>query len=149
MKVAIYPGSFNPLHRGHIDVIEKALKVFDKVILAKGVNPDKTVGVRYLKHNSEMFAEYVTKNMPYEIQGKVDGFTFQSLLKDFIDTIKQPDAIIKGLRNGRDLEYEKDQQYWNEDLGVEIPFFYIISDRNNCHISSRAIRGLEKFGMDI
>ena len=148
-KVAIYPGSFNPLHEGHIDVIEKTLRVFDKVIVARGINPDKEFN---LKQDNERFAEYVSSvlfdNLPHHkhhIISKVTGFVFQGLFKDFIDLIKQPNVIIKGLRNGRDLEYEKDQQYWNEDLGIEIPTFYIIADRKLAHISSSAIKSIEKF----
>ena len=56
----------------------------------------------------------------------------------------KPTAIIKGLRNSADFEYEKIQQYWNEDLGMKIPTIYIISNRNLTHISSSAIRAIEK-----
>lgn len=152
MKVAIYPGSFNPLHRGHVDVIEKALKVFDKVILAKGINPDKNkIEDRFIKHGDSIVTARLKKLNPDK--SLIDIEIFDGLLTNYIeDKIVHSDglfeyAIIKGLRNGQDLEFEKNQQYWNEDLGINIPFFYIIADRNNCHISSSAIRGLEKFNM--
>lgn len=146
MKVAIYPGSFNPFHRGHLDVIKQALKLFDKVIIAKGINPEKD-------RKDDKF--WTTKDCA-ELQKMIDSHEveiedFEGLLSDFIllttiesDTIEDF-AVIKGLRNGQDLEFEKNQQYWNEDLDVLIPFFYIISDRKYGHISSSAIRGLEKF----
>ena len=150
MKVAIYPGSFNPFHRGHLDVIKQALKLFDKVIIARGINPEKD------KKDDRFWSTDDCVGLQDLIDGhKVEIEDFEGLLSDFIEvaTIEssissyEPNdfAVIKGLRNGQDLEYEKNQQYWNEDLVVLIPFFYIISDRNNCHISSSAIRGLEKF----
>lgn len=148
MKVAIYPGSFNPMHKGHIDVIEKSLQVFDKVIVARGINPDKKYKAGYMIQSSQNFQLYLKTITSYLVSGnRVDGFVFQGLLKDFVDTI-QPDAIIKGLRNGQDFEYEKNQLYWNEDLGITIPTFYIISNRANCHISSSAIKSLELFKGD-
>ena len=149
--VAIYAGSFNPFHRGHLDTVKKALKVFDKIIVARGINPEKKI---------PQIALFSTSECSKEIQKLIDNEyveidNFEGLLSDFIEgLVAESDgldefAIIKGLRNGQDLEYEKDQQYWNEDLGIDIPFFYIIADRNNCHVSSKAIRGLEKFGVRI
>lgn len=64
-----------------------------------------------MKSDSEKFADYATSNIPLAIIGKVEGFMFQGLLRDFIATIKQPNAIIKGLRDTRDFEYEKNHQY--------------------------------------
>lgn len=149
MKVAIYPGSFNPFHEGHLDVIKQALKLFDKVVIAKGLNPEKPSVVSPLTFSSpSVMMELKALN---EKEDKVPYESFMGLLKDYIEnSIVHSDgimeyAVIKGLRNGQDLEYEKNQQYWNEDLGIEIPFFYIISDRKYCHISSSAIRGLAKF----
>ena len=147
MKIAIYPGSFNPFHRGHLDIVKKALYIFDKVIIAKGINPEKENF-----HGAFLSTPECSKEIQELIDAEfVDVENFEGLLSDFIDkSMDEYDdvedfAIIKGLRNGQDLEFEKNQQYWNEDLGIEIPFFYVISDRNNCHISSSAIRAVGKF----
>jgi len=134
MKVAVYPGSFNPWHDGHKNVLEQALKAFDKVVICQGFNPDKIYRAELIRETNE-FGDY---------KGKVWVRHYSDLLKDFIDEIK-PDAIIKGIRNAQDLEYETTQQYWNEDLGITIPTFYVITDRNLRHISSSAIRQVEKF----
>lgn len=129
-KIAIYPGSFNPWHEGHEDVLKKALKVFDKVIILQGHNPNKPVA-----KDKAFFSVYNRfKNVEC-------GF-FSGLLAESIKNI-QPCAIIRGLRNGYDLEYEINLQYWNEDLGVDIPTVYFITDRKYGHISSKAIRELK------
>jgi len=59
----------------------------------------------------------------------------------------QASAVIRGLRNGADLQYETNMQYWNEDLGLEIPVVYFICDRKLSHISSSMIRELNKLGL--
>lgn len=132
MKIAIYPGSFNPWHEGHQDVLNKTLKVFDKVHLVQMLNPEKM-------EESELFPEEIFKNY----KGKISIQFSSGTLKDLVETYK-PEAIVKGIRNAQDLEYETCQQYWNEDLGVEVPFFYVITNRNLRHVSSTAKRALKK-----
>ena len=133
-KVGLYTGSFNPWHDGHYDVLKKALQVFDLVIIAVGVNPEKEPGLPHLTR------------IPQEIQEdrRVNVILFHDMVVDVIDRWK-PTAIIRGLRNGQDLEYERTQQYWNEDLGCKIPTVYFVSDRKLVHISSSAIRAVRKF----
>lgn len=87
---------------------------------------------------------------------KIQVHCFGGLLVDYVKRqiaalpATRPDKphdvfLIKDLRNGIDFEYEKSMLYWNEDLGLTIPTFYVISDRKLTHVSSSAIRGLEKF----
>lgn len=130
-KIAIYPGSFNPWHEGHEDILQKALEVFDMVVVLQGHNPKKP------QVKDKSFLLEATKSPNVEA-----GF-FNGLLVDAIHSIK-PDAIIRGLRNGYDLEYEINLQYWNEDLGIKVPFVYFVTDRKYGHISSSAIRELRE-----
>ncbi len=130
MKIAIYPGSFNPWHSGHEDVLKKAKMAFDKVIVVQLSNPDKSVPFCLL---------------PETLTANGDGICYRGKTLKEVANELQANAIIKGLRNAQDLEYETVQQYWNEDLGITIPTFYVITDRNLRHISSSAIRAVEKF----
>lgn len=134
MKVAVYPGSFNPWHEGHDDILQKALLVFDNVIIAQGVNPDKPISANA---KLPLRAKAMWGN-------RIQLASYHGLLRDFLEGQKI-DAIVKGLRTSIDFEYEKTQLYWNEDLGILIPTVYIIADRKLVHVSSSAIRTLEKF----
>lgn len=133
MKIAVYPGSFDPWHEGHEDILVKALAVFDQVIVAQGVNPDKKI---------------TEVNLPVSLLSKYPGRVrrakYTTLLVDFVKSMKA-DAVIRGLRNIKDFEEEKVQQYWNESLGLTVPTVYFICDKSLVHISSSAIKTVEKF----
>lgn len=139
MKRAIYPGSFNPWHAGHEDILKNTLKVFDQVVIAIGVNPQKDTNFG-INDNDALF------RIPESIRDdkRINVITFDGLLIDAI-TDNNCNAVVRGLRNGVDLEYEKVQQYWNEDLGIKVPTICFISDRELVHISSSAIRAVAKF----
>ena len=112
--LGLYPGSFNPWHAGHEDILLKALRIFDKVLILQGHNPAKPVA------KNKDFLLAATRHE------RVEAGVFFGLLADTVRDIK-PDGIIRGLRNGYDLEYEINNQYWNEDLGVIVPFVYFIT----------------------
>lgn len=136
MKIGIYTGSFNPFHEGHQNVLERALKLFDKVIIAVGVNHSK---------KETMIKDNYINELDMD---KVSVLYFSGLLVDYIKKLKNEgikcDAVIRGLRNEEDLKYEKDMMYHNEDLGLKIPVVCFIADRNFVHVSGTAIRTIDK-----
>lgn len=139
MRIAIYPGSFNPWHHGHVDILNKALKCFDKVIVSIGYNPEKTIFVEIDKRVESLTSQL--RNYKERVEVK----SFKGFLVKHINDVSDESenkicAVIRGLRNGHDLQYEMNQQYWNEDLGLTIPVVYFICDRKLSHISSSAMR---------
>ena len=146
--IAIYPGSFNPYHQGHKDILDKALKVFDKIIVARGINPTK--GSDRLEYENEKLENKYEECLIAQVNNSSTIVThYHTLLVDFVKEANKKygkiSAIIRGLRNGSDLQYEMNLQYWNEDLGLVIPVMYFVTDRKYCHISSSAISQIEQF----
>lgn len=130
-KIAVYPGSFNPFHKGHLNILEKAEKIFDKVIIARGVNPEKENNAQYA----------LPEMLKYRQQTE-----YKSLLTNFVADLGYPVTIIRGLRNSTDLQYELNQYRYLQDLtDNQISIISIFCDREFEHISSTAIRQLKKF----
>lgn len=143
MKRAVYPGSFNPWHKGHTDILKKAARVFDDITIAVGVNPAKLtddISTRMVKLNQQI-DELITIT-PELKDVRIVVCYFTGLLVDFIGDKNV--SVIRGLRNGSDLEFETAQQYWNEDLGMTAPVVYFVTDRSLVHMSSSALRMIDK-----
>lgn len=128
-KIAIFPGSFNPFTLGHLDILEKAEQIFDKVIIARGINSDKKIEIRQLP-------DYLNYR---------EIINYDNLLCDFVEQSSYDLTIIRGLRNIMDFTYENTTlQYWRDFL-PNIKVIYIMSDVSKSHISSSGVRSLEKF----
>lgn len=147
--LAIYCGSFNPLHIGHLNIVEKAEKVFGNgnVILAIGVNPDKISSSDYSAQLKSKGKEHEVRMLSKRINREV--VTYSSFLHELVEKyenyfkLKQEDVnivIIRGLRNGDDLDYEVNQFRFIKDFKKDINVVYFTCDQEYEHISSSAIR---------
>lgn len=128
-KIGVFAGSFNPFHKGHYNILQKAEKIFDKVIIAFGQNPEKTARVF---------------PVPYTIQNRQIEH-YHSLLTDFIAQLPYDVTVIRGLRNSTDFHYEQNQYRYMQELYPKIKIVNIFCDKLYEHISSSGIRTLEKY----
>lgn len=139
MKKAVFPGSFDPITLGHTDIIERALPLFDEIILAIGTNSNK----KYMFSLEERlhFLKTTFKDEP-----KISVLTYEGLTVDFC---KEQDAafLLRGLRNGQDLEFEKAIGQTNYKMsGIDTLFF--ITSSGKSHISSTVVRDVIRHGGD-
>lgn len=129
-KIAVFPGSFNPFHVGHKNILEKAEKIFDKVVISCLYNPEK-----------KEFNADIPKSMKWTHQVDYYG----GLLTDYVKRLGYPVTVIKGLRGTKDLEYEVTQLRYLQDIDKTIDFCYLICDKEYIHVSSSGIKALEVF----
>lgn len=139
MRKAVFPGSFDPITLGHVDIIERALPLFDEIILAIGINSDK----KYMFTLEERlhFLEKTFENEP-----KIRVMTYKGLTVDFCKEQEAP-FILRGLRNGMDLEFEKAIAQTNYKMaGIESLF--LITSSGKSHLSSTIVRDVIRNGGD-
>ena len=145
-KVAIYPGTFDPITFGHIDVIKKSLKLFEKIIVAvsDGENKDYLFDVeeRIQIINKALFNDLKLKRKKIEI------ISFTSLTTDLCKKYKS-NIILRGLRAVSDFEYEFQLAGMNRKLNSDIETLFLMSDVENQIISSRFVKEIVKLKGDI
>tara|TARA_B000000441_G_C21736785_1_gene350498 strand:- start:582 stop:1034 length:453 start_codon:yes stop_codon:yes gene_type:complete len=139
MKRAIFPGSFDPLTLGHCEIIEKAAKVFDRVIVSVGNNSEKKY--RFSLEQRLNFISSEFKNNSRILVEKYDGLTAEFC------KIKNIQHIVRGLRNPADFEFEKKIALFNNSL-EDIETIFFLTSPNNAFISSSMVREIIENGGD-
>ena len=146
MKIAVYPGTFDPITFGHIDVIKKSLKIFDKLIVATTNNTDKdyffSIDERIDIINNSLF-----KDLKYD-RKKIKVISFNNLTIELCKKYKAS-AIIRGLRAVSDFEYEFQLAGMNKKLNSKIETMFLMSDVENQIISSKFVKEIVNLGGDI
>jgi len=136
MKIAIFPGSFDPITAGHVDIVERAAPLFDKIIVAIGVNTQK----KYLfPFDQRMeWLKAVFKNEP-----KVTVDSYEGLTAHYCNKIGAG-YMVRGLRNASDFDYEKTISQLNNIVGQGVETVFLISHPEFSHISSTIVREIIK-----
>jgi len=145
-KVAIYPGTFDPITYGHIDVIKKTLKLFDEIVVAVSNTSNKN----YL-FNSEERIEIIKKALFLDLnldKKKINIVSFKSLTTDLCNKYKS-NIILRGLRAVSDFEYEFQLAGMNRKLDNNIETIFLMSDIENQIISSKFVKEIVKLDGDI
>ena len=145
-KVAVYPGTFDPITFGHIDVIKKALRLFDKVVVAASDGANKN----YLFSSSERI-QLIKKALFTDLKfdkKKIEIISFTSLTTDLCKKYKS-NIILRGLRAVSDFEYEFQLAGMNRKLNTNIETIFLMSDVENQIISSRFVKEIVRLKGDI
>ena len=138
MKLAVYPGSFDPLTNGHVDIIERGTRLFDKIIVAILVNVEKSP-LFSMQERVEIVRE-VFKGHP-----NVEVDTFEGLLVDYV-AARKADVIVRGLRALSDFETEFQMALMNRRLRPHIETVFMMPAEQYTYISSRLIKEVFSLG---
>lgn len=139
MRTAVFPGSFNPFTRGHADIVRRGLELFDRIVIAVGINASKSAA------DAEALAAPIREL--FRDEPKVIVTTYTTLT---VDIAREYDArfILRGVRSVKDFEYERDMADINRQLsGIESVILF--SSPELSAISSSVVRELQSFGHDV
>lgn len=142
MKIAVFPGSFDPITLGHYDIIERASKLFDKIIIAIGQNSQKKY--MFSLEQRKAFLEKTFKDFP-----NVEIDSFEGLTVEYCRE-KKVNFILRGLRNPADFEFEKAIAHINRTLTLEnkIETIFLLTSSSKSFISSSIVREIISYGGD-
>ena len=138
MKVCVFAGTFDPLTKGHEFVIEKCLEMFDKVVVALGVNQDKKP-MFSLEDRKQMIS------LVFANEKRIEVKEFSGMLTDFMkeNGIK---INVRGIRNEDDYKYETTMERYNRDMFADMITLYIPTPKELVHVSSSAMRNILNMG---
>lgn len=137
MRKAIFPGSFDPITLGHIDIIERSLPLFDEIVIAIGINADKKY--MFSLEERKRFIEEA-----FKFEDKISVVTYEGLTIDLCKRL-EADFILRGLRNPADFEFEKAIAHTNRTLS-KIDTVFLLTAANTSFISSSIVRDVIRNG---
>lgn len=140
-NIAVFPGSFSPFTLGHQSIVNRSLPLFDKVVIAIGINAKKN---QYF--SIEEREEWI--NLIYQNNEQVEVQKYEGLTVDYCEKIGAK-YIIRGIRDSHDFKYEKNIAQTNNDLNTNIETIFIITSPKLSHISSTLVRDIIKNGGDV
>ena len=141
MRIGVCPGSFDPVTLGHMDIIERATKIFDKVIVAVLNNPAKQTS--FTVEERVTLLKRATEHLP-----TVEVDFFEGLLADYAK-LCHATAIVKGLRALSDFEYEFQMALTNQRLNKGLETVFLTTSSDNMFLSSSVVKDIARFGGDI
>ena len=141
-KIGLFTGSFDPITNGHLDLIERASKLFDRLYVGIFYNPHKN-GFLPIESRLETVEKAVGHLKNVQVIASHDELVVDVAIKLGVH------VLVRGLRNAADLQYEASFDFYNHKLAGEMETIYLHSRPEHVHISSSAVRELLKFGQDI
>ena len=140
-RIAVYPGSFDPITNGHVDIIQRGLEIFDGVIVAIADNAQKQ-SLFTIKERVEM-TKIALREMPDVVIER-----FRGLLVDYVEKTKAS-VILRGLRATSDFEYEFQMAHMNKSLNKKLDTLFMMTGRDYFFISSRTVKEVASLGGDV
>ena len=140
-KIAIYPGTFDPVTHGHVDLIKRGTRIFDRLVVAVAHNPDKNP-LFTVSERIDMLKE-ITKNMK-----NVEIDAFGGLLVDYVHT-KRANVVLRGVRAFSDFEYEFQMALTNRKLDSKTETIFMMPNESFSYVSSRKIKQIASMNGDI
>jgi len=141
MRIVVYPGTFDPIHRGHIDIAERASKLFDQIIFAVAKNSEKNP-LFTAEERIELILES-TKHIP-----NVKAYSTSGLIADFARDYKAI-ALIRGLRHVSDFEFEFQMATMNHHLNDEVSTLLMVTSEHYIHLNSSVVKDVARLNGDI
>jgi pantetheine-phosphate adenylyltransferase len=140
-RIAVYTGTFDPVHRGHLDVIDRASRLFDRVIVGVGINPEKKTYFD-IDERVALIQAVTTQHT------NVDVLKFEGLAVRFVRGAGAR-IMVRGLRTLSDMEYEFTMSLMNLNLDPEIETVFLMAKEEFSHVSSSLLRQIAVFGGDL
>ncbi|MBI4517670.1 MAG: pantetheine-phosphate adenylyltransferase [Deltaproteobacteria bacterium] len=142
-RIAVYPGSFDPITNGHLDIVRRTLQVFDKVVVAVAYNPHKDVALFSAAERVDMIREALT-----DLAERVIADSFHGLLVDYCDRVGAT-VVIRGLRAVSDFETEFQMALMNRHLNGRVETFFMTASEAYFYTASRLVKEVAALGGDV
>jgi pantetheine-phosphate adenylyltransferase len=148
MSVAVYPGSFDPITYGHLDILERATKVFDRVVIGVLANPRKSPVLSVEERIRVIHASLAAAGEPAEVTDHITVTSFDGLTVDFCHA-QGATAIVRGLRAISDFEIEMQLAHNNRVLAPDVDTVFFMTSVEHGYVSSSLVKEIATFGGDV
>ncbi len=154
MKIFVYPGSFDPFTNGHLDIVERALKLCDYLIIAIAVNSAKkslfSVSERHelIEQSLYDWSNASLKNAKAVSNKKIEVHSFEGLLVDFVKS-KKAQAVVRGIRAVTDFDYEYAMYQLNNDIEPTFESVFLLASKNYSFLSSTMLKEVARYGRSV
>jgi pantetheine-phosphate adenylyltransferase len=148
VRIAVYPGSFDPITYGHLDILARAAAVFDRIVIGVLVNPHKAAPFFDTDVRLEVIREAIAESCPPDVAARVEVESFDGLTVDFC-LRRGAGSIVRGLRAISDFEYELQMAHTNRKLAPEVDTIFFMTALEHSYLSSSLVKEIAAFDGDV
>ncbi len=145
-RIGVYPGTFDPIHNGHIDIIRRSARLVDKLVIAVAINEDK--GPLFTLDERVAMMREETDRLTGDGIGKIEIVPFKNLVTQFAAEVGAS-VIVRGLRGVSDFDYEFQMAGMNARLSAKVETVFLMAEANNQAIASKLIREIARLGGNV